>query len=65
VVGLRRTATARRAELLLAEGLPTVEMELPAECAATMGDVLPVKLTTQRLFRVGTAAPAGADRAGT
>jgi sulfate transport system ATP-binding protein len=52
VVGLRRTATARRAELLLADGLPTVEMELPAECAAAKGDVVPVKLTMQRLFRV-------------
>ena len=50
VMGLRRTATARRAELALADGLPTVEMELPAECAAVKGDTLPVKLTMQRLF---------------
>jgi sulfate transport system ATP-binding protein len=50
VVGLRRTAAARRAELLLADGLPTVEMELPADCTAAKGETLPVKLTIQRLF---------------
>jgi sulfate transport system ATP-binding protein len=60
VVGLRRTATARRAELVLAEGLPSVEMELPADCPAARGDTLPVKLVTQRLFPVDGPAPVGA-----
>ncbi|MFO1081728.1 MAG: sulfate ABC transporter ATP-binding protein [Reyranellaceae bacterium] len=50
VLGVRRTATARRAELRLADGLPSVEMELPAHCVAAAGDTLPVKLMVQRLF---------------
>ncbi len=50
VIAVRRTGPARRAELLLAEGLPTVEIELPLERAVRKGDVLPVTLATVRLF---------------
>jgi sulfate transport system ATP-binding protein len=50
VAALRRTGPARRAELVLAEGLPTVEIELPLDCPVAKGDVLPVRLATIRLF---------------
>ena len=50
VVAMRRTGPARRAELALAEGLPNVEIELPVDCAVARGDVLPIRLVTQRLF---------------
>ncbi len=50
VVAVRRTGPARRAELALAEGLPTVEIELPLDHAVARGDVLPVRLAKIRLF---------------
>ena len=50
VASLRRTGPARRAELVLAEGLPTVEIELPLDHAVARGDVLRVRLATVRLF---------------
>jgi sulfate transport system ATP-binding protein len=50
VAALRRTGPARRAELVLAEGLPTVEIELPLDHTVAKGDVLPVRLATVRLF---------------
>ena len=39
-----------RAELSLADGLPTVEIELPLDRTVRKGDVLPVVLATVRLF---------------
>src|SRR6266851_2910317 len=50
VVAVRRTGPARRAELALAEGLPTVEIELPLDHAVARGDILPVRLAKIRLF---------------
>ena len=50
VVAVRRTGPARRAELALADGLPTVEIELPVRCSVSKGDLLPVTLSTVRLF---------------
>jgi sulfate/thiosulfate transport system ATP-binding protein len=50
VVAVRRTGPARRAELVLAEGLPTVEIELPLDHAVARGEVLPVRLAKIRLF---------------
>jgi sulfate transport system ATP-binding protein len=50
VVAVRRTGPARRAELVLAEGLPTVEIELPLDHAVARGDILPVRLAKIRLF---------------
>ena len=50
VVAVRRTGPARRAELVLAEGLPTVEIELPLDSPVTKGDMLPVRLAKIRLF---------------
>ena len=50
VVAVRRTGPARRAELVLAEGLPTVEIELPLDHAVAKGDILPVRLARIRLF---------------
>ena len=50
VIAIRRSGAARRAELMLAEGLPSVEIELPAGHCASKGDVLPVSLATIRLF---------------
>jgi sulfate transport system ATP-binding protein len=50
VVAVRRTGPARRAELVLAQGLPTVEIELPVDHAVARGDVLPVRLAKIRLF---------------
>jgi sulfate transport system ATP-binding protein len=54
VVGVRRTGPARRAELSLGEGLPTVEIELPARHALRKGESLQVRLATVRLFASGT-----------
>ena len=50
VLAVRRTGPARRAELVLAEGLPTVEIELPLDRAVARGDILPVRLAKIRLF---------------
>jgi sulfate transport system ATP-binding protein len=50
VVAVRRTGPARRAELVLAPGLPTVEIELPLDHAVGRGDILPVRLAKIRLF---------------
>jgi sulfate transport system ATP-binding protein len=50
VVAVRRTGPARRAELVLADDLPTVEIELPVDHAARKGDVIAVCLRTCRLF---------------
>jgi sulfate transport system ATP-binding protein len=50
VVAVRRTGLARRAELELAPGLPTVEIELPLDHAVARGDVLSVRLAKIRLF---------------
>jgi len=50
VVAVRRTGPARRAELVLAPDLPTVEIELPLDHAVARGDVLPVRLAKIRLF---------------
>jgi sulfate transport system ATP-binding protein len=50
VVAMRRTGPARRAELVLAPGLPTVEIELPLDHAVGRGDILPVRLAKIRLF---------------
>jgi hypothetical protein len=47
---VRRTGPARRAELVLAADLPSVEIELPADAPVAGGDVLPVKVATLRLF---------------
>ena len=50
VIGVRRSAVSRRAELALADDLPTVEIELPEGRSVRRGDVLPVALGTIRLF---------------
>ncbi|TAJ32612.1 MAG: sulfate/molybdate ABC transporter ATP-binding protein, partial [Reyranella sp.] len=50
VVAVRRSGAARRAELSLGQGLPSVEIELPTGHAARKGDVLPVTFVTLRLF---------------
>ncbi len=50
VVTVRRAGPARRVELALAEGLPTVEMELPPSRSVSRGDVLPVAFRHLRLF---------------
>ncbi len=50
VISVRRSAASRRAELALADDLPTVEIELPEGRSVRRGDVLPVVLTTVRLF---------------
>jgi len=50
VVDVRRTGPARRAELVFANDLPTVEIELPLGHAVAKGDVLSVRFTTLRLF---------------
>jgi sulfate transport system ATP-binding protein len=52
VVAVRRTGPARRAELVLAQGLPTVEIELPLDHAVARGDILPVRLAKIRLFAI-------------
>jgi hypothetical protein len=50
VVAVRRSAAARRAELMLGADLPTVEVELPEGRTVRRGEVLPVVLRTLRLF---------------
>jgi len=50
VLAVRRSGAARRAELSLAEGLPPVEIELPTRHKVQRGDILPVVLSTVRLF---------------
>ena len=50
VVAVRRTGPARRAELLFADALPTVEMELPLDRTIAKGDLLSVRFATLRLF---------------
>lgn len=52
VLAVRRTGAARRAELALADGLPSVEIELPTGHTARKGDLLPVTLVNLRLFSV-------------
>ena len=59
VIGVRRSAASRRAELALADDLPTVEIELPEGRSVKRGDVLPVVLATVRLF---TRLPPHASR---
>ncbi|RAI43408.1 sulfate ABC transporter ATP-binding protein [Rhodoplanes roseus] len=50
VAGVRRAGPARRAELLLADGLPTIEIELPADLTVARGEILHVQFRTLRLF---------------
>jgi len=50
VLAVRRSGSARLAELSLGEGLPSVEIELPTGQAVRRGDLLPVTLATLRLF---------------
>jgi hypothetical protein len=47
---VRRSGASRRAELSLADDLPTVEIELPDGRSVRRGDVLPVVLAHLRLF---------------
>ncbi len=51
VVGTRRVASVRRAELTLEEGLPSVEITLPLEHAVRRGEELHLNLLTMRLFQ--------------
>ncbi len=50
VLALRRVGSARRAELMLDEKLPSVEVTLPLEHAVTKGEQLHLNLLTMRLF---------------
>ena len=50
VLAVRRTGGTRRAELALADDLPSVEVDLPADSVVGKGDVLSVMLATVRLF---------------
>jgi sulfate/thiosulfate transport system ATP-binding protein len=50
VTGVRRAGPARRAELQIAEGLPSVEIELPPDLSVTRGEFLHVQFRTLRLF---------------
>jgi sulfate transport system ATP-binding protein len=50
VTGVRRAGPARRAELMLGDGLPGIEIELPADISVARGDVLAVQFRTVRLF---------------
>jgi sulfate transport system ATP-binding protein len=50
VLAVRRVGASRRAELSLGEGLPPVEIDLPAGQAVRRGDLLPVVLAHLRLF---------------
>jgi sulfate/thiosulfate transport system ATP-binding protein len=50
VAAVRRTGPARRAELSFGEGLPPVEIELPAHQTVRKGESLHVRLATVRLF---------------
>jgi hypothetical protein len=43
---------------VLAEGLPTIEIELPRDCVAARGDLLAVRFVTVRLFADQPNAPA-------
>jgi sulfate/thiosulfate transport system ATP-binding protein len=53
VNAVRRTGPARRAELVLGDGLPCVEIELPLDHAVRKGDVLAVTFVATRLFPAG------------
>ena len=50
VVAVRRAGAARRAELLFAEGLPSVEMDVPFHIRLDKGDTIHVALTQLRAF---------------
>ena len=50
VVGTRRVGSVRRAELILEDGLPSVEVTLPLEHAVLKGEELHLNLLTMRLF---------------
>lgn len=50
VVGTRRVGSARRAEVILDQGLPSVEVTLPLEHSVERGQELLVNLLTMRLF---------------
>ena len=50
VANLRRSGSARRAELALGAGLPTVEIELPLTVTVRRGETLRVHLVHLRLF---------------
>jgi len=50
VVGTRRVGAARRAEVILEDGLPSVEVTLPLEHPVVKGQELLLNLLTMRLF---------------
>jgi sulfate transport system ATP-binding protein len=50
VIAVRRAGAARRAELLLADDLPAVEMEVPYHIRLDKGDTIHVALTQLRAF---------------
>ena len=50
VAGMRRVGAARRAEIVLEDGLPSVEVTLPLEHSIEKGQELNLKLLTLRLF---------------
>jgi len=50
VVAVRRVGAVRRAEVALADSLPTVEIALPADSPVRRGDPLQVRFATLRLF---------------
>lgn len=50
VRAIRRTGGARRAELSIEDGLPSVEIELSLDHAVAKGDKLNIALSTKRLF---------------
>jgi sulfate transport system ATP-binding protein len=50
ILGVRRAGAARRAEVELAQGLPAVEVVLPADSTLRRGDTLAVRFATLRLF---------------
>jgi sulfate transport system ATP-binding protein len=63
VIGVRRSGGSRRAELSLAEDLPSVEIELPLGHPVRRGDLLPVALATVRLYSSrGPSLPSCAER---
>ncbi len=47
---MRRSGSARRAELMLGGHLPPLEMELPLALAVRKGDVLRIRFNRLRLF---------------
>lgn len=53
VTAVRRTGSARRAELTLGDSLPRVEIGLPLDHAVCKGDTLAVTFVTTRLFLAG------------